>query len=64
MATVGGSLYLWESRTEYAHSRGGIERLRIVESADLEMARIDGELELRRMALEAYINLYKESNRE
>ena len=57
MATVGGGLYLWESRTEYAHSRGGIERLRIVESADLEMARIDGELELRRMALEAYINL-------
>lgn len=64
MATVGGSLYLWESRTEYAHSRGGIERLRIVESADLEMARIDGEIELRRMALEAYINLYKENNRE
>ena len=64
MATVGGGLYLWDSRTEYAHSRGGIERLRIVESADLEMARIDGELELRRMALEAYINLYKESNRE
>ena len=61
---VGGRLYLWDSRTECAHSRGGIERLRIVESADLEMARIDGELELRRMALEAYINLYKESNRE
>ena len=64
MAVVGGGLYMWDSRTEYAHSRGGIERLRIVESADLEMARIDGELELRRMALEAYINLYKESNRE
>jgi len=57
MATVGGGLYLWESRTEYAHSRGGIERLRIVESANLEMAKIDGEIELRRMALDAYIKM-------
>ena len=31
-------LYMWDSRTEYAHSRGGIERLRIVESADLDGA--------------------------
>ena len=64
MATVGGGLYLWESRTEYQHSRGGIERLRIVESANLEMARIDGEIELRRMALEAYIDMMEKRNNE
>ena len=57
MAMVGGGLYLWESRTEYQHSRGGIERLRIVESANLEMAKIDGEIELRRMALESYLDI-------
>ncbi len=57
MAIVGGGLYWSESRTEYAHSRGGIERLRIVESANLEMAKIDGEIELRRMALDAYIHM-------
>lgn len=57
MATVGGGLYLWESRTEYQHSRGGIERLRIVESANLEMAQIEGQIELRRMALDAYIRM-------
>ena len=64
MATLGGGLYRWESRTEYQHSRGGIERLRIVESANLEMAKIDGEIELRRMALEAYINMMAERNAE
>lgn len=62
MATVGGGLYFWESRTEYQHSRGGIERLRIVESANLEMARIDGEIELRRMALDAYIEMMRKRN--
>ena len=62
MATIGGGLYLWESRTEYAHSRGGIERLRIVESANLEMAKIDGEIELRRLALDAYIKMMERDN--
>lgn len=62
MATVGGGLYWFESRTEYQHSRGGIERLRIVESANLEMARIDGEIELRRMALDAYIKMMERDN--
>ena len=62
MALVGGGLYWSESRTEYAHSRGGIERLRIVESANLEMAKIDGEIELRRMALDAYIKMMERDN--
>lgn len=62
MATLGGGLYLWESRTEYQHSRGGIERLRIVESANLEMAKIDGEIELRRLALDAYIKMMERDN--
>ena len=62
MAIVGGGLYWSESRTEYAHSRGGIERLRIVESANLEMAKIDGEIELRRMALDAYIKMMERDN--
>lgn len=64
MATIGGGLYLWESRTEYAHSRNGVERLRIVESADLEHRRIEGEIELRRMALEAYIKMMERRNGE
>lgn len=62
MAMVGGGLYLWESRTEYQHSRGGIERLRIVESANLEMAKIDGEIELRRLALDAYIRMMEKDD--
>jgi len=57
MAGVGGALYWAESRTEYAHSRNGVERLRIIESADLEHARLDHEFGLRRMALEAYIKI-------
>ena len=62
MATLGGGLYWFESRTEYQHSRGGIERLRITESANLEMAKIDGEIELRRLALDAYIRMMERDN--
>ena len=57
MAIVGGILYWFESRTEYAHSRHGVERLRIIESADIEHARMEHEFGLRRMALEAYIKI-------
>lgn len=63
MASIGGVLYWSESRTEYAHSRHGVERLRITEAADLEHARLQNEAELRRMALEAYIGIMeKRSN--
>ena len=64
MAVVGGGLYMWDSRTEYAHSRGGIERLRITEGANIELAKIETEAELRRMALEAYIRMMEKRNDE
>lgn len=64
MATVGGGIYWFESRTEYAHSRNGVERLRIIESADLEHARLDHEFGLRRMALEAYIKIMERSHND
>ena len=64
MAVVGGGLYMWDSRTEYAHSRGGIERLRITEGANIELAKIESEAELRRMALEAYIRMMEKRNDE
>jgi len=57
MAIVGGILYWFESRTEYAHSRHGVERLRIERSADIELARMENETELRRMALESYLDI-------
>lgn len=64
MALVGGGLYWFESRTEYAHSRNGVERLRIVESADIEHARMEHEFNLRRMALEAYIKIMERNHAE
>jgi hypothetical protein len=64
MAGVGGILYWFESRTEYAHSRNGVERLRIVESADIEHARMEHEFNLRRMALEAYIKIMERNHAE
>lgn len=64
MAIVGGGVYWFESRTEYAHSRNGVERLRIIESADLEHARLDHEFNLRRMALEAYIKIMERSHND
>lgn len=57
LAIIGGGLYLWESRTEYAHSRHGVERLRIIEAADLEHARLENEAKLREMALESYLKV-------
>jgi hypothetical protein len=57
MAVLGGLLYRWESHTEYSHSRAGVERLRITQGANIEMAKIEHEAELRRMALDAYIRL-------
>ena len=64
MAIIGGGLYWFESRTEYAHSRNGVERLRIVESADIEHARMEHEFNLRRMALEAYIKIMERNHGE
>ena len=64
MAIIGGGLYWFESRTEYAHSRNGVERLRIVESADIEHARMEHEFNLRRMALEAYIKIMERNHNE
>jgi len=64
MAIIGGGLYWFESRTEYAHSRNGVERLRIVESADIEHARMEHEFNLRRMALEAYIKIMERNHAE
>ncbi len=64
LAIVGGGLYLWESRTEYAHSRHGVERLRIVEAADLEHARLERDAELRKMALESYLKIMEQRYRE
>jgi len=64
MAVVGGGLYWFESRTEYAHSRNGVERLRIIESADIEHARMEHEFGLRRMALEAYIKIMERNHGE
>lgn len=57
MAGLGGVIYWFESRTEYAHSRHGVERLRIIEGADIEHARMEHEFNLRRMALDAYIKI-------
>ena len=57
MAVGGGLLYRWESHTEYQHSRAGVERLRITEGANIELTRLEHESELRRMALQAYIEL-------
>jgi len=57
MAALGGLLYRWESHTEYQHSRAGVERLRITEAADLEHARMEHEAELRKMALESYLDI-------
>ena len=57
MAIGGGLLYRWESHTEYQHSRAGVERLRITESANIELAKMEHEAELRKMALAAYIEM-------
>ena len=62
MAIGGGLLYRCESHTEYAHSRAGVERLRITEGANIELARLEHEAELRRMALDAYIKLMENRN--
>lgn len=62
MASIGGALYWLESRTEYAHSRHGVERLRIIEAADIEHARMEHEFSLRKMALEAYIKIMERNH--
>ena len=64
MAIGGGLLYRWESHTEYQHSRAGVERLRITEGANIELAKLEHEAELRRMALDAYIKMMERDTNE
>lgn len=64
MAIGGGLLYRWESHTEYQHSRAGVERLRITEGANIELAKLEHEAELRKMALQAYIDMMEKRNHD
>ena len=63
-AGLTGLTYYRLNRTDYDYSREGTEQLRIRQAAELERQRMQHEQELRRAALDAYLQQLEGRNRD
>lgn len=57
--TFGWGLWMFKqaNETDYDHSHAGIERLRILEAAEIQRTIVEAEAEIKREALQAYLRL-------
>lgn len=56
-AGLGAGTFLRLNRQDYDHSGAGVERLRIVEAAQLQREQMEHEAELKKLALESYLRM-------
>lgn len=62
---VGGMVvFLRLNQTDYDHSHAGIERLRIVEAADIQREIVQADLEMKREALRAYVHMLEDHHND
>lgn len=57
-------VYLRLNQQEYDHTHAGVERLRIVEAADIQRQAMEHDAELKKMALATYIKMLEERKHE